>query len=116
MKFFLAICAGIACGAMVYIVMKAYVRLQHAGSQLDELQATMAKLCAIVSVVKLQSDIDHINSMKDTLRQLVESEQFEDAAKLKAVIAEQEELALKNMKALQDSFGGKVLKVHIERE
>ena len=116
MNFFLAICEGIAYVAMTYLAITAYVRLRHVGSQLDELQATMKKLCVLMSAVKLQSDIDHINDMKDTLRQLVESEQFEDAAKLKAVIAEQEELALKNMKALQDSCGGKMLKVHIERE
>lgn len=110
------ICEVIAYGAMAYLAITAYVRLRHVGSKLDELQATTAKLCALVSAVKLQSDFDHINDMKDTLRQLVEAEQFEDAAKLQAVIAEQEELALKNMKAIQDSYGCKGLAVCIERK
>ena len=113
MNFFLAICEVIAYGAMAYLAITAYVRLRRVGSKLDGLQAATAKLCALVSAVKLQSDFDHINDMKDTLRQLVEAEQYEDAAKLKAVIAEQEELALKNMKALQDSFGGKGMIVRI---
>lgn len=116
MNFFLAICAGIAYGAMGFLTITAYVRLRRVGSKLDELQATAAKLCALVSAVKLQSDFDHINDMKGTLRQLVEAEQYEEAAKLQAVIAEQEELALKNMKALQDSCGGKGLIVRIERK
>lgn len=116
MNFFLAICGVIAYGAMAYLAITAYVRLRHVGSKLDELQATTAKLCALVSAVKLQSDFDHINDMKATLRQLVEAEQYEDAAKLNAVIAEQEEIALKNMKALQDSYGGKELVVRIGRK
>lgn len=116
MNFFLSICMGTAYVAMAYLAITAYVRLRHVGLQLDELQAATAKLCALVSAVKLQSDFDHINDMKDTLRQLVESERFEDAAKLQAVIAEQEELALKNMKALQDSYGGKELVVRIGRK
>lgn len=116
MNFFVSICAGIAYVAMAYLAITAYVRLRHVGSQLAELQAETAKSCALMSAMKLQSDFDHINDMKATLRKLVESEQFEDAAKLKAVIAEQEELALKNMKALQDSFGGKGVMVRIERE
>lgn len=101
----LTLCAAFAYCTLL-LVISAWFRLRKFGTDMHDLQKMSAKVYAIVSALKLQSTFDQLNEMKNTLRQLVQAEQFEEAAKLKEIVEKQEREALESLKEFQETFGG----------
>lgn len=52
-----------------------------------------------------EKNFDQINRMKTVLDELVNGEQYEEAAKLKASIARAEEGAMESLRAFKEAFG-----------
>ena len=114
-EFVISLFGGIAYGLMSYFAISAWFRLRKLGTDMHDWQEVSAKVYAIVSALKLQSTFDQLNEMKDTLRQLVQADQFEEAAKLKEIVKEQERAALESLKEFQETFGGECVKVDVEQ-
>lgn len=115
MEFVIALFGVIAYGLMSYFAISAWFRLRKFGTDMHDLQKVSAKVYVIVSALKLQSTFDQLNEMKNTLRQLVHDEQFEEAAKLKEILEVQESEALKGLKAFQKTFCGEDIKVNLKQ-
>ena len=111
MNFVLCLCGVIAYWLVSYFAVSAWSRLRKFGSDMHDLQKVSAKVYAIVYALKLQSTFDQLNEMKDTLRQLAQDEQFEEAAKLKEIVEKQEREAQESLKEFRETFGGEYVKV-----
>lgn len=114
-EFVIHLCGGIAYGLMSYFAICAWFRLRKLGTDMHDLWKVSAKVYAIVSALKLQSTFDQLNEMKNTLRQLVQADQFEEAAKLKEIVEKQEREALESLKKFQDTFGGEGVNVDVKQ-
>lgn len=115
MNFVLVFCGVIAYGLMSFFAISAWFRLRRFDTDMHDLQKVSANVYAIVSALKLQSTFDQLNEMKNTLRQLVQAEQFEEADKLKEIVEKHEREALEILKKFQETFGGEWVKVDVKQ-
>jgi len=102
-------------GCMSFFAVNTYFRLRRQQRDLDHIKKVLARIFAITMGEHLRSNFDHLNKMKKTLQKLIENEQYEDAKRMQALIAEQERQAMKALHSFQDEFGDDVVKMEITK-
>ena len=107
----LSICSVIASGAMTFFAVSAWFTLRRVSADVLELEKATGKMYAIVSVLKIQMSFNQLNDLKEVFNELISAEQFEEAAKLKAVIENEERQILREIEQCQKTCGE-----HVEME
>lgn len=87
----------------------------YAVTKIRELRRTQKKMMMLVMTEHLRGIFNELNSLKATLNELVENENFEEAKKLKTVIEDAEESAMNALRHFQDMFGNDACKVTITK-
>lgn len=83
----------------------ALARLRRQEQDLRELKMMIAKIWELVMTNHLRSSFEALNDMRATLRELIDNERYEEAEKLKTVITEAEQSAMRELKCFEDIVG-----------
>lgn len=97
-------------GSLAYIVTAtfaffAFSRLKRQEEDLCGMKIVTAKTLALVTAGHLQRSFETLNEMKETLRDLIEDERFEEAEDLKKTIVKMEHCAMRELERFKENFG-----------
>jgi hypothetical protein len=99
------IVAVIANAAMTYFAVTAWSELRRLNRNFTGINRAMAIVTTITMGNRVKDNFDQLNEMKATFLRLVKNEQYEEAEKLKAIIAKMERNAEEEMKDFKDICG-----------
>ncbi len=105
-------------GAVAYAVMAtfaffAYFRLKRQDDDIRAIKNKLDKSLCILFGEHLRSSIGSLNDMKKTLSELVEDEMYEEAERLRKVIAQAEEGVISELEQYKEQFGDDSIKVEV---
>lgn len=96
---------------IICLSIEAWFRLRQQRQDILGIKKVLARTFVVTMGEHLSNSFDRLNDMKECLQELIADERYEDAKRLKAVIDEQEQLAKKALRTLQDEFGEGVVKI-----
>ena len=91
----------------------AFGRLKRQAAELDEIKYGVKTSIALAMGEHLRNSFNEINDMKETLRDMVEDERFEEAERLKAVIEKAESGAMRELERFREHFGKDCVDVEV---
>lgn len=91
----------------------AFGGLKRQEAELDEIKYGVKTSIALAMGEHLRNSFNEINDMKETLRDMVEDERFEEAERLKAVIEKAESGAMRELERFREHFGKDCVDVEI---
>lgn len=100
--------------AMLTIAVYIYMRREQR-KEIEDIKELLTRMFAVTMSEHLRNNFEQINKMKEDLQELVNDERYEDAKRLRAVIAKQELHAMKALRSFQEEFGDKVMKLEVTK-
>lgn len=107
----LTVTGSIAYFAMTFFATEAWFRLRRMQKDINHMKAAQQKCLMLTMGEHLRSNFNEVNSMRKTMQELVENEDFEQAEKLKAVLAKAEAGALSALKQFKETFGDDIVEI-----
>lgn len=101
----LTIVAIIGNAAVTYFAITAWFELRRMKRKLTGMERAMTVVTTITMGNQVKDSFDTLNKMKETFNQLIENEQYEEAERLKAAIANMEQNAKAAMEHFKDICG-----------
>lgn len=104
----LTIVSVLAYVATAFMAITAFFYMRYLRKEAGKMEFVLAKVFALQLANYVRDNVKELNEMKDTLRHLIEDEQFEKAEHLKAVISEVEESVSQSINELNKASGGAI--------
>lgn len=104
----LTIVSVLAYVATSFMAITAFFYMRYLRKETVKMEVVLAKVFALQLANHVRDNVKELDEMKDTLRHLIEDEQFEKAEQLKAVISEVEESVSKSINELNKASGGAI--------
>lgn len=98
---------------LTFFTCHAYLRMKRQESEQNEMKIMLMKILAITMGEHLKSSFESVNDMKEALEELIEAERFEEAEKLKSVIADAERGAFMELERFRKHFGDECVDVKL---
>ena len=97
-------------GIVAYVVTAlfacyAFGRLKRQEDELDEIKYGVKTCIALAMGEHIRNSFNEINDMKEVLEEMIEDERFEEAERLKTVIAKAESGAMRELERFREHFG-----------
>ena len=92
----LTIVSVLAYVATSFMAITAFFYMRYLRKETVKMEVVLAQVFALQLANHVRDNVKELDEMKDTLRHLIEDEQFEKAEQLKAVISEVEESVSKS--------------------
>ena len=105
------ILSGVTYGVMVAFTIATWFRLLRQEDEIDELKKMQANAFMLIFGDHLRNNLMEVEKMKANLNTLIEAEQYEQAEKLKTIIASAEENNKKMLGHFRRIFGEDALKI-----
>ena len=106
---------SIAYFAMSFFAVSAWFRLRKQEKEMSRMNSLLHHLTAMVMGMHVQDNFDQVAKMRKTLDELVESENYEEAEKLKAAIDKMQEAAVQSLRNFREAFGDSIKEIVITK-
>lgn len=100
-----SVIAIIAYGFTSFVAIEAWQRMRNVQKKLDIVLHGVSITTALTMGHHVKESFDQVNAMKQTLQELVEKEQFEEAKQLKEDIDRAEQMAVQALEHFKETCG-----------
>ena len=96
-----------------FCLVNGWIRLRRMESDVNDARIAATQTLFRVTGDHIKQSFEDVNKMRDTLRRLVEQERYEEAKRLKAVIAETERIAMTELRDFKERFADNIDEVSL---
>ena len=97
--------------ALIAFCITSFMVLRQMIKDINHLKTAQQKCLMVTMAEHLRSNFNEVNTMRETMQELVENEDFEQAEKLKAVLDKAEADALSALKQFKETFGDDIVEI-----
>jgi len=100
-------------GILAYTAIALYFKMRRMQKDMYMTKEALREIFGMTMSLHVDSKFDQVEKMKETLQELIENEQYEDAERLRNAIEQAQEAAVKQMEILNKYFDSEIIEINM---
>ena len=100
-------------GILAYTAIALYFKMRRMQKDMYMTKEVLREIFGMTMSLHVDSKFDQVEKMKETLQELIENEQYEDAERLRNAIEQAQEAAVKQMEILNKYFDSEIIEINM---
>lgn len=100
-------------GILAYTAIALHFKMRRMQKDMYMTKGALREIFGMTMSLHVDSKFDQVEKMKETLQELIENEQYEDAERLRNAIEQAQEAAVKQMEILKKYFDSEIIEINM---